>query len=68
MWTCDLCGSENVQQQFSIMLPMNEDDPVIGQGHDLLYADDYYFCEDCLSDCSPIKSYINSLHKDYEPE
>ena len=24
MWTCDLCGSEKVQQQFSVMLPMNE--------------------------------------------
>ena len=69
MWTCDLCGSEKVQQQFSVMLPMNE-----GVGRDGgsalndLYADDYYFCEDCQSDCHPIKSYINSLHKDYEPE
>ena len=69
MWTCDLCGSEKVQQQFSVMLPMNE-----GVGRDResalndLYGDDYYFCEDCQEDCSPIASNINSLHKDYEPE
>ena len=67
MWTCDLCGSENILQQHSVMLPMNEDERLESKLHDT-YADDYYFCEGCQEDCSPVKSVCNPLHRDYKPE
>tara|TARA_R110000751_G_scaffold279529_1_gene381972 strand:- start:517 stop:681 length:165 start_codon:yes stop_codon:yes gene_type:complete len=53
-------------QEWSTMLPMNEE-----AGHNegwASYDTDYYFCNDCDEDCSPIRSEINSLHKDYEKE
>ena len=65
-WTCDKCGCEDVMQEWSTMLPMNEE-----AGHNegwASYDTDYYFCNDCDEDCSPIRSEINSLHKDYEKE
>ena len=71
MWTCDKCGSEQVQQEFAFMRPMNDKHQRLGSSFqdDAMRAwqNDYYWCDDCDDACSPIASHINSLHKDYEP-
>ena len=72
MWTCDKCGSEKIMQEWAFYAPMNsESTPRAELDSDDLrnaFANDYYWCEDCEEDCSPIDSKINSLHKDYIPE
>ena len=66
-WTCEKCGGENVLQEWSTMLPMNKDNGW-ETGADDCYDTDYYFCNDCDDDCSPIRARINPLHADYQKE
>lgn len=63
-WTCDKCGGENVLQEWSTMLLMNKEEGW-EDGGDNCYDTDYYFCNDCDDDCSPMSSEINSLHEDF---
>lgn len=71
MWTCDLCGGENVQQEFAFYRPMNDRGPFAPDYQkEAIHAwnNDFYWCDDCDDACSPVDSVCNSLHKDYEPE
>ena len=54
MWICDKCGSEEVQQEYSVMLPMNSEDGW-EQAIENCYATDFFWCEDCDEECSPIR-------------
>lgn len=63
-WTCDVCGSENVKQEYYSYHSMNEEDVEPA----LLSAGDFYWCEDCDEDCSPVRACSNPLHKDYQGE
>ena len=55
-WKCDKCGSEEVQQEFFVMLPMNSEDgwsrlECLEQVH----GNDFFWCVDCDEECSPIR-------------
>ena len=67
MWTCDKCGGENVEQEYAVMLKMNDTDGW-EEGIQNSYGNDFYWCPDCDDECSPIGSHRNSLHKDYNPK
>ena len=66
-YTCDLCGGENPNQEYVVLLPMNGQDGW-EEGIANSYALDFYRCPDCDEECSPIASHINSLHPDYVPD
>ena len=64
-WTCDKCGSDNVMQEKATLVPMNgaskwED------GITCFIYNDFYWCEGCDEDCSPVRAYANSLTEHYE--
>jgi len=68
-WTCSQCGSDNVLQEFSVLLEMNEDNGW-EEGIENNYANDFYWCNDCDEECSPVRAYTNSLtpfYKDSRP-
>ena len=53
-WKCDKCGSKEVQQEFSVMLPMNSEDGW-EQAIENCYGNDFYYCEQCDDECNPIR-------------
>ena len=53
MWICEKCNGENVSQEWSIFLPMNDPDE---EGDSSWWQKlDSYWCEDCEEECSPIR-------------
>ena len=60
-WKCDKCGSKEVQQEYSVMLPMNSEDGW-EQAIENCYGNDFYWCEDCELECDPIRD------EDQDPE
>ena len=54
MWICEKCGSKEVQQEFSVMLPMNSEDGW-EQAIENCYGNDFYYCEQCDDECDPIR-------------
>jgi len=52
-WKCDKCKGENVSQEWSIFLPMNDPDE---EGDSSWWQKlDSFWCEDCDEVCSPEK-------------
>jgi hypothetical protein len=63
-WTCDRCGSFDVQQEVATMVKMNDYEELpLGQLPEIdnLHATGYYYCGICQDDCSPIRAYMNSV-------
>ena len=58
-WKCDKCNGENVSQEWSMFLPMNDSDhPRLSGFEDKaswLQKLDSYWCDDCDDQCSPIR-------------
>ena len=50
IWVCDTCGSAEVSQGYSVMLPINID---CCELMDYLNGEwlDYYWCSECQDDC-----------------
>ena len=42
-WKCDKCGSKEVQQEYSVMLPMNSEDGW-EKAIENCYGNDFYWC------------------------
>ena len=53
-WKCDKCGSKKVQQEYSVMLPMNSEDGW-EQAIENCYGNDFYWCTECDEECDPIR-------------
>jgi len=63
-WTCNLCGSQDVEQEFSTMLPMNPKFEFYGMEvkHALCqYGMDFYWCNDCNTQVDPVRDSENPL-------
>lgn len=59
-WTCNLCGSENVDQEFAVMLPMNSENGW-EQAIENCFGNDFYWCNDCLTQVDPILKSENPI-------
>ena len=52
-WKCDRCGSEEVQQEYAIMLDMNTEG--FEKSIEDCYETDFYYCTQCDDECNPIR-------------
>lgn len=61
-WTCNLCGSKNVDQEFAVMVPVNSefdsDNEYILSSR---YGNDFYWCNDCDTEVNPVRDSENPL-------
>lgn len=55
MWVCDNCGSEEVQQEYAFMRPMNDNNSEYCDDAINAWQNDFYWCVDCDEECSPIR-------------
>ena len=55
-WKCDKCGSEEVQQEYAFMRPMNNknDSDYLDDAINA-WQNDFYWCVDCDEECDPIR-------------
>ena len=54
MWKCDKCGSEEVQQEYSVMVSMNSEDGW-GDAIENCNSTDFCWCPECDDECFPIR-------------
>jgi len=61
-WRCEKCKGENVSQEWSIFIPMNNAEKI---RENPLYQDgawaqtlDSFWCEDCNKECNPEKDLV----------
>lgn len=54
IWVCDICGSSKVSQEWATLLPMNEDGGW-EESFSNSFANDFYWCEECDEECSPVR-------------